>query len=195
MTRPTGVASNQFEKALFEGLLRPVPGHAYLIPAKEARVQAQLQANRYIGIGIALGMDDKTELPQIKMVQAGGPARLGGVRVGDLVEEIDHVRVVRKAQIGEIVDRLRGPEGSELTIRVRQPNAKESRTLALVRLPVMFKSVKCSAENADEDQVVLLNANPAIAYLKIDSIMASTARELASWEPHTRLRARRASRA
>jgi C-terminal processing protease CtpA/Prc len=186
VTRPTAAASNRFEKALYEGLLRPVPGHAYLIPAKEARVQAQLQANRYIGIGIALGMDDKTQLPQIKMVQAGGPARLGGVRVGDLLEEIDHVRVVREAQIGEIVDRLRGPEGSELTIRVRQPNAKESRTLALVRLPVMFKSVKCSAENADEDQVVLLNANPAIAYLKIDSIMASTARELASWEPRLR---------
>ncbi len=186
LTRPAATESKRFEKALFDGLLRPVPGHAYLLPAKEARVQAQLQANRYIGIGIALGMDDKTQLPQIKMVQAGGPARLGGVRVGDLLEEIDHVRVVREAQIGEVVDRLRGPEGSELTIRVRQPNSKESRTLALVRLPVMFNSVKCSAKNADEDQVVLLNAEPPIAYLKIDSIMASTARELASWEPRLR---------
>jgi C-terminal processing protease CtpA/Prc len=186
VTRPTGASSSQFEKALFEGLLRPVPGHAYFLPAKEARVQAQLQANRYIGIGIALGMNEKTQMPQIRMVQAGGPARLGGVRVGDLLEEIDHVRVAPKARIGEVVDRLRGPEGSELTIRVRQPDAKESRTLALVRLPVMFKSVKCSAENADEDRVVLLNTDPAIAYLKIDSIMASTTRELTSWEPRLR---------
>jgi carboxyl-terminal processing protease len=186
MTRPTGAAGNQFEKSLFEGLLRPVLGHAYLLPAKEARVQAQLQANRYIGIGIALGMDDKSHLPQIKVTQAGGPARLGGVRAGDLIEEINHVRVAPKAQIRDVVDQLRGPEGSELTIRVRQPDAKESRTLALVRLPVMFKSVKCSAENADEDRVVLLNTKPAIAYLRIDSIMASTARELASWEPRLR---------
>jgi C-terminal processing protease CtpA/Prc len=186
MTRPTGAASNQFEKALFEGLLRPVPGHAYLLPAKEARVQAQLQANRYIGIGIALGMDDKSHLPQIKVTQAGGPARLGGVRAGDLIEEINHVRVAPETSIGDVVDHLRGPEGSELTIRVRQPDAKESRTLALVRLPVMFKSVKCSAENADEDRIVLLNTKPAIAYLRIDSIMASTARELATWEPRLR---------
>jgi carboxyl-terminal processing protease len=186
MTRPTGAASNQFEKSLFEGLLRPVLGHAYLLPAKEARVQAQLQANRYIGIGIALGMDDKSHLPQIKVTQAGGPARLGGVRAGDLIEEINHLRVAPKAQIRDVVDQLRGREGSELTIRVRQPDAKESRTLALVRLPVMFKSVKCSAENADEDRVVLLNSKPAIAYLRIDSIMASTARELASWEPRLR---------
>ena len=184
--RPTARDSNRFEKALFEGLLRPVPGHAYLLPAKEARVQAQLQANRYIGIGIALGTEDKTQLPQIKMVQTGGPAGLGGVRVGDLIEEINHVRVAPKTEISETVDQLRGPEGSELTIRVRQPNAKESRTLALMRLPVMFKSVKCSAEKADEDRVVLLNTKPAIAYLKIDSIMASTARELTSWEPRLR---------
>ncbi|HEV8001689.1 MAG TPA: S41 family peptidase [Planctomycetaceae bacterium] len=184
--RPTATDSNRFEKALFEGLLRPVPGNAYLLPAKEARVQAQLQANRYIGIGIALGTEDKTQLPQIKMVQPGGPAGLGGVRVGDLIEEINHVRVAPKTPIAETVDQLRGPEGSELTIRVRQPNSKESRTLALVRLPVMFKSVKCSAEKADEDRVVLLNTKPAIAYLKIDSIMASTARELASWEPRLR---------
>jgi carboxyl-terminal processing protease len=190
---PSGGENKQspgtLERAIFEGLLHPVAGHAYYLPAKEARVQAQIQANRYIGIGIALGLDDKSHLPQIKMVQPGGPARLGGVRPGDLIEEINHVRITPlapKASISGIVDRLRGPEGSELTIRVRQPDAKESRTLALVRLPVMFKSVKCSAENADEDRIILLNAKPAIAYLKIDSVMASTARELASWEPRLR---------
>jgi hypothetical protein len=50
----------------------------------------------------------------------------------------------------------------------------------------MFKSVKCSRENDEDEHVVILSPKPAIAYLKIDSITASTARELASWEPRLR---------
>ena len=177
----------EVEKAIFEGLLRPVPGSPYVLPAKEARVQAQLQANRYIGIGIALGSAEKgIDLPQIKHVQPRGPAALGGLRVGDLIEQINKNRIKDRTPIREIVDQLRGPEGTEVMIRVRQPDSKESRTMTLTRLPVMFKSVKCSATNGDEDRVVLVNEKPAIAYLKIDSITASTARELASWEPRLR---------
>jgi carboxyl-terminal processing protease len=174
------------ETALIQGLLQPVPGSPSIMPAKEARVQAQIQANRYIGIGIALSMDDNSKLPQIKHAMAGGPAALGGVKDGELIEQINHKAVPRKAKLADVVDELRGPEGSELTLRVRQPHAKQSRTLALVRLPVMFKSVKSSRENDQDDRLVLLSKKPKIAYLKIDSIMASTARELASWEPKIR---------
>jgi carboxyl-terminal processing protease len=177
----------EVEQAIFEGLLRPVPGSPYVLPAKEARVQAQLQANRYIGIGIALASaEKKIDLPQIKHVQPGGPAALGGLRVGDLIEQINKNRIEPGSPLRATVDELRGPEGTEVTIRVRQPDSKESRTMTLTRLPVMFKSVKCDATNGDEDRVVLVNKNPAIAYLKIDSVTASTARELAAWEPRFR---------
>src|SRR5580700_79739 len=177
----------EVEQAIFEGLLRPVPGSPYILPAKEARVQAQLQANRYIGIGIALASaEKKIDLPQIKHVQPGGPAALGGLKVGDLIEQINKNRIEPGSPLRATVDQLRGPEGTEVTIRVRQPDSKESRKITLTRLPVMFKSVKCDATNGDEDRVVLVNKNPAIAYLKIDSVTASTARELAAWEPRFR---------
>jgi hypothetical protein len=55
-----------------------------------------------------------------------------------------------------------------------------------VRLPVMFKSVQCTEHNSDEDHVVLLHTKPVIAYLRISSVTASTARELAAWEPRLR---------
>jgi carboxyl-terminal processing protease len=181
-----GNSPAEIEKALYEGLLAPVPGSPSILPAKEARVQAQIQANRYIGIGIALSMDGNSKLPQIRHAMAGGPAALGGVKDGDLIEQINHRPVQPKEMLSSIVDELRGPEGSELIIRVRQPEAKKSRTLALVRLPVVFKSVKSSPIEAEADRVIFVSERPKIAYLKIDSIMASTARELASWEPKIR---------
>jgi C-terminal peptidase prc len=179
-------SSEPVAKVLFEGMLHAVPGSPSIMSAKEARVQAQLQANRYVGIGIALSMDDKSKLPQIKHAMAGGPAALGGVKDGDLIEHINHKPVPPNEKLTRVVDELRGPEGTELTIRVRQPDAKQSRTLALVRLPVMFKSVKSSRENDQDDRLVLVSQKPKIAYLRIDSVIASTARELASWEPRIR---------
>ncbi len=174
------------EDALLKGMLAAVPGSPYVLPAKEVRVRNQIQANRYIGIGIAVTVDDKTKLTQIMHAIPGGPAHLGGVRDGDLIEQINHAPVKPGTKINEVVDALRGPEGTELTIQVRQPQAKESRTLKLVRLPVMLKSVQCTEQNSDEDHVVFLQTKPLIAYLKIGSVTASTARELASWEPRLR---------
>ena len=55
-----------------------------------------------------------------------------------------------------------------------------------MRLPVMFKSVKSSQKESEEDRVVIASTQPTIAYLRIDPISASTARELASWEPRLR---------
>ena len=175
------------EKALFEGLLRPVAGSPYILRTKDARVQTQIAANRYVGIGIALSADEKkTELPKITMVQPGGPAQLGGVKAGDLIEEIDKSPVKPGTQLVDVVDRLRGAEGTEVTVRVRQPDAKEPRTLTLKRLPVMFKSVKNSESKEDSEHVNFVHSQPTIAYLRIDSITASTASELASWEPRLR---------
>jgi len=179
-------SSDEVQRALFVGLLRPLPGSPYILPAKEARVQAQIQANRYVGIGIALSIDEKSKLPQIKHAQPGGPAQLGGVRAGDLIEEINAVRVAPGARLAEVVDQLRGAEGTELAIQVRQSDAKQARTLHLMRLPVMFKSVKSSQKESEEDRVVIASSQPTIAYLRIDPISASTARELASWEPRLR---------
>ena len=186
VTQNGTLPSEDVENALLTGLLSSVPGSPHILPAKEVRVHNQIQANRYIGIGIAIRVDEKGKLPQIAHAQPGGPAQLGGVRDGDLIEQINHSRVEPNGKLRDVVDALRGPEGTEVTIQVRQPQAKESRTLTLVRLPVMFKSVQCSEQNSDEDHVVLLHTKPVIAYLRISSVTASTARELAAWEPRLR---------
>src|SRR6185436_17629294 len=49
------VPSDRLEKAMLDGILHTVPGEPDFIPAKELKISEQLAANRYIGIGIALG--------------------------------------------------------------------------------------------------------------------------------------------
>ena len=118
------IAARTLEEALLEGLLVGVPGDAQLMTAKERRVAEQMAGNRYVGIHIALGMDEKEERPTMVQVFGGGRPTGRGSRQGDLLEEVDGVDTKGMA-LREVVDRLRGDEGTEVTIKVRQPEGVE----------------------------------------------------------------------
>ena len=76
---------------MLQGLLADVSGGASLISAKERAVQEQIEGNRYVGIHIALGMNDQEKRPRIAEVIEGGPADRAGVKKDDLLETIDGV--------------------------------------------------------------------------------------------------------
>ncbi|HUE15503.1 MAG TPA: S41 family peptidase [Planctomycetaceae bacterium] len=172
-------AAAEFESAFVGGLLHAVPGQPYFVSAKAARAESQLQANRYVGLGIAVGWEDKSRLTQINNVIPGGPAEQAGIRQGDLIEEIDHLAVTPGTRLKDVIERIRGAEGTKVTLGLRNPDSKGSRTLTVVRLPVMIKSVEDASDNKP-----IVHGNPPlrIGHLKIDSVTASTAQELRSWE-------------
>jgi C-terminal peptidase prc len=172
-------AAAEFESALVRGLLNAVPGHPYFVSAKAARAESQLQANRYVGLGIGVSWEDKLRLTRINNVIPGGPAEQAGIREGDRIEEIDHLAVTPGTSLKDVIERLRGAEGTKVALGLRNPDSKASRTLTVVRLPVMIKSVEDASDNKP-----IVRGNPPlrIGHLKIDSVTASTAQELRSWE-------------
>ena len=119
------MTTDAIEEALLEGLLADVPGGAQLMTAKESKVAESMAGNRYVGIHVALGMDDKEKRPTMHDVFAGGPADRAGVKKGDLLEEVDGVDT-KGMKLREVVDRLRGDEGTDVTIKVRQPRRRRS---------------------------------------------------------------------
>jgi len=60
-----------------------------IIQAALDRVAEQMAGNRYVGIHITLGMDDKEKRPMIPSVFPGGPAGRAGIKDGAIIEEID----------------------------------------------------------------------------------------------------------
>ena len=171
------VSNEQLKKAFIGGLLSTVIGRPHIVTAKEARAESQIQANRYVGLGIALGWDDKQPFPRIQKIIPGGSAEMGGMREGDLIETIDQTPVAKGSlSLREVVERLRGAEGSKVTLRLGRAESKEVRTITFVRLPTMFHTVneiKRPAQNGD---------SPRIGLLRIDSVTASTAQELRAFE-------------
>jgi carboxyl-terminal processing protease len=173
---PKPIAATALEEAMLGGLLNSVPGGAHLVPEKERVVMEQSEGNRYVGIHIALGTNEEQKRPSIFEVIEGGPADRAGVKKGDLIEQINGVDTKAMA-LREAIDRLRGQEGTDVTIQVRQPNAAISRTYTITRGQHARSTVQGVRKKAG-DWDCRLDASAPIGYLKISEISASTPHDL-----------------
>jgi carboxyl-terminal processing protease len=167
----------ELEEALLGGLLGSVSGGARLVSAKERKVEEQLEGNRYVGIHVAVRADDKEKLTSISDVFDGGPADRAGVKKDDVIEQVDGVATKGMA-IGEVIDRLRGDEGTEVTITVRQPGATTARTMKITRGQLPHPTITSVRKQPSGDWDVRLAGVDPVGYLKITEIASSTPHEL-----------------
>jgi len=171
------ITAKALEEVVLEGLLGDVSGEAELISEKDRVVMEQTEGNRYVGIHIALGMDNQEKRPKINAVIEGGPAERAGVKENDLIELIDGVDT-KGMILREAVDRLRGQEGTEVTIKVRRPKATNSRTYTIMRGQHARSTVQGVRKRSAGGWDCRVDVSSAIAYLRINEITASTAHDL-----------------
>jgi carboxyl-terminal processing protease len=171
------VAASELAEAVLNGVLRGVPGGADLVSAKEQAVNEQFAGNRYVGIHIALGMDAEAKRPKIVQVLEGGPAHRAGAKDGDLIEQIDGVDT-QGMTMRQALDRLRGAEGTAVTIRVRQPKAQQVRLMTMTRGQMPRPTVLGLRKRSPGGWEARLDGPDPIGYLRITEMTASTPHEL-----------------
>ncbi len=167
------------------GILGVVPGGAYLETAKEAFVGGQLKANRYVGTGIALGYDKAADYPQIGSMFPHGPMERAGGRAGDLILKVDD-HDVHGTKVRDVVELLRGDEGTRVTLIVRAPADTETRTIVVTRGAVVLETLQGLRQTAAGQWEYLVEPGSPIHYVKIDKINGSTAHDLKRLERHLR---------
>jgi carboxyl-terminal processing protease len=174
-------SADKLERALLEGVLAPVPGGAELLTAKERNAAEQLAGNRYVGILVSLGTDDKEKRPTFVQVMEGGPAQRAGVKSGDVLEEVEGVDT-KGMPLRDVVERTRGDEGTAVTIKVRTPKEAASRTLKITRERIsgrlLTPTVLGMGQGPASDGKVRLDGPDPIGYIRINAITASTPHEL-----------------
>lgn len=170
-------------EVLINGMFDAVPGGGGLINAGEAKVQAQLAANRYVGIGIALSMS-KAELPIISTVFYNGPAWKTGVKTDDVILEIDG-EPTAKNELADAVKRLRGEAGTDVTVLVQQPDSKP-RELKITRSVTFIPTIEGYRKVSDGQWQYTIDSAHDIALLRIKRIGPSTLHELRKVEASLR---------
>ena len=172
----------RYEEYLITGMFRAVPGGGALIKAEEARVQGQLAANRYVGIGIALGM--KEQSPVIQKVFYEGPGRKAGVQKDDLILEIDGESTDGK-KLRQIVKELRGSEGSIVSLILKQPS-QEARQVDVARGVTFIPTIEGVREISEGQWQYTVESAPDVALLRIRQFGPSTLHELKKIEAKLR---------
>ncbi len=171
------IEGKSLEESLLEGLVAAVPGGAELMSAKESKVAESMAGNRYVGIHITLAMDDKAKRPAMSSVFKGGPADRAGIKDGALIEEVDGADT-KGMKLRDVVDRLRGDEGTDVVVKVRQPKETTSRTIKITRGQLPHATIVGIHEHEAGDSKLQLEGLDPIGYLKITEITASTPHEL-----------------
>jgi carboxyl-terminal processing protease len=175
--------ATRFDKKLktkdvfLQGLLSSLPGGAHWISGEDLKVQGQLNANRYVGTGIMLRMDDATRRPAIFKPFYNGPAWKAGAKAGDVFLEIDG-KSTETMKLQEAVRLLRGERGSVVVVKVRQPNSKDARTLKITRDVAFIPTVVGSREVAPGRWQYRIDFARQIAWVRFDRIGSSTLHEL-----------------
>jgi C-terminal peptidase prc len=176
-----GQSTGAVQRALDLGLLRVVPGEMALLPAKELKVQQQLQANQYVGIGIALS---QVEGAFTMNLVPNGPADKAGAKTGDQIESVDG-KPTRGLQITGVIDLLRGQEGTEVMLVLKRGD--QTLPLKITRGVVPRETVH-GRSRADERSPGDYQADSSlpIAYVRIAEIGGSTVHELRQIEQKLR---------
>lgn len=158
----------QLSTAIFRSERRA--GAYAVLSRKDSAVQEQLQANRYVGIGIALNL--QRGIPLMAKVLPNGPAARADLKDGTTMLEADG-ESLEGLRITEVVKRLRGVEGSELKLVVRQPGeGAERETVVLTRGVVPIATAKLEWNDTDKG---------VVAFILVERIGASTAQEIADF--------------
>ena len=102
------------------------PYTVYMDPEEYARFQ-EATSGSYSGVGMTVEMKDR--LVTIVSTFKGSPAQLAGIRAGDIILAVDGVSTEGQ-NLDEVVGKIKGVEGTTVTLRLYRPPASTTTTVA-----------------------------------------------------------------
>ncbi|HEX8230619.1 MAG TPA: S41 family peptidase, partial [Chloroflexia bacterium] len=130
--------------------------HSRYISPWEAKEEDDAMTGNYNYVGVGIFSKYKEDSIQIVYVFPGSPAEEGGLQRRDLITAVDGIPIMPE---DEDLSRVRGPEGTTVTLTIRSPGG-EPRDIDLVRRPITGKVVPTSHR---------LEADPSVGYMIIPS--------------------------
>jgi carboxyl-terminal processing protease len=114
-------------------------GHSRFLTPEMVASERQAIQGQYEGIGALLNVNEAGN-PVILAPMDNSPAQRAGLRPGDIIMEVDG-HDVSQAELSEVVRRVMGPAGTDVTITVRTPDNNEIREITITRARIEVQNV------------------------------------------------------
>ena len=138
--RSSSLDSSKLAHAAIRAMAEAVgdTGHTSFKTADEAALEAEALDGSYVGIGVEL--DESSAMPVVSKVVADGPADHGGLRLGDVLLEIDG-RLTPGMTDDDLTNALRGEAGTQVIVTVQRAAAIGTRTSLTITRGEVFVPV------------------------------------------------------
>lgn len=137
---PSAIDDQKMLVAAISGMLETLgdQGHTRYLTAEELRMHAEELAGTYTGVGIQIEERDGKIVVVTPLDNT--PAQEAGIRPGDVLIEIDG-QPAQGLGLDEVVRRVRGPEGTSVTLVFQRPGQQAPIQVTLVRETIRISPV------------------------------------------------------
>lgn len=121
----------------------------YFSPQMLARFDEEIEG-RFSGVGLSV-TEAKRGLHVVQVFK-GSPAEKGGIEVGETIVSVDGETIAGLASAAA-TERIKGPEGSEVTLGVRDPRSGRTRQVRLTRAQISLPVVSSRIERQNGEKL------------------------------------------
>jgi carboxyl-terminal processing protease len=113
-------------------------GHSSFLTPEIVDLVRSVTEGQFEGIGAEIQMKDKRVV--IVTPLDNSPAQRAGLRPGDIILQVNQESVTR-LPLEQVVQRIRGPRGTTVTLTLLDPNTEQTRDVTLIRARVAVHNV------------------------------------------------------
>ncbi len=140
-------------KSGIDNMLATLDPYTVYIPEKENDRLKIMTSGEYGGIG-SLIMKRKNQVIISELYQ-GMPAQKSGLKVGDIIKEVDGVSTKGKTT-SQVSNMLRGKNGTEIKIKIKRPYEKKMKTFVFLRQNIQFNPISYTTVLEDNIGYIIL---------------------------------------
>ncbi|NQU24438.1 MAG: S41 family peptidase [Candidatus Nealsonbacteria bacterium] len=167
---------------LFEGAVAGIidrlgdPNSTYIPPAKKQEFDETID-KEFVGVGMEVGMDAKTQQLTVLSPLVGTPAYKAGILAGDVILQIGD-KSTQGLSLKDAVGLMRGESGTTVELVVSRKGSPDPITVEIVRAKIQVDTVLGDVRDADGAWHLSLEDHPQIGYLRIVAFSQETPDEL-----------------
>jgi carboxyl-terminal processing protease len=167
------VDEERLRAGAINGMLGQLDPYTVYVPPSDEEKFDRLLEGSYKGVGIQLDQDKDTKEIEVITPIEGSPAMKAGVLAGDVLLSVNG-ESVRGITLEEVMNKIKGPLGSEVRLKVRHVTGEEVE-LTMTRQEIVMPTVKGYARNPDNSWDYFVHGNPKVAYVRVTQFTPDTA--------------------